>query len=114
MKALVITLDDLNKYHIHGPLNSHEASKLTREAHLVILLCDAGIAKREKEDYNRFLECVSNSKLRVRKELQVKTMEYVTGTIFSHLVSIQDVPETTIMFFDGRREVDEVKFTEEV
>lgn len=114
MKALVITLDEFNKYHVHGPLTSQEASRLTREAHLVILLCDSMTAKREREDYNQFLECVSNSKLRVRKEAQIKTMEYVTGTIFSHIVSIQDVPETTIIYFDGRKEVNEIKPTEEV
>jgi len=105
MKGLIITTDELGKYHIHGPLTAQEAAKLTREAHLVILLCDLQVTKENKEDFKLFHECVANSKLRCRPEKQVKTMEYLIGTELSKLVSIQDVVEPTIVFFDERKEV---------
>jgi hypothetical protein len=115
MKGLIITTDELGKYHIHGPLSGEEAAKMTREACLVILLCDLQTTKDKKDQYNLFLECVANSKLRCRPEKQIKTMEYVIGTELSKLVSIQDFVESTIVFFDERKSVvDEIKQIEEV
>lgn len=105
MKGLVITADELGKYHIHGPLMADEASRLTREASLVILLCDLQTTKEEKDQYSLFLECVANSKLRCRPEKQIKTMEYIIGTELSKIVSIQDFVESTIVFFDERKDV---------
>lgn len=105
MKGLVITVDDLGKYHIHGPLTAEEASKFTREACLVLLLCDLQTTKEEQDQYKLFLECVANSKLRCRPEKQIKTMEYIIGTELSKIVSIQDFVESTIVFFDERKEI---------
>lgn len=107
MKALLVTIDTLGKYHIHGPLTSDEALSITREGIMVILLCDYKTSKspQYKDDYTKFLECVSSSKLRCRKEHQIRTMEYFIGTELSYLVGMDAMPEPTIIFFDAMREI---------
>lgn len=107
MKALLVTIDSLGKYHIHGPLTSDEALSITKEAILVILLCDYKTSKspQNKEDYSKFLDCVSSSKLRCRKEHQIRTMEYFIGTEINYLVGMDAIPEPTIIFFDAMREI---------
>lgn len=107
MKALLVTIDEFGKYHIHGPLTSDEALSITREGILVMLLCDYKTSKspQNKDHYTKFLECVSSSKLRCRKEHQIRTMEYFIGTELNYLVGVDGMPEPTIVSFDAMREI---------
>lgn len=98
MHALIITLDTsknplLPEYKISGPFTGPEAAAFTKEAYLVILLCDSTTAKRNKDEYALFLSCVSSSPLKCRKEWQIKTMEYLIGTTLSEMVSVSAFPE---------------------
>lgn len=97
MNVLVITVDKQNpllpKYIINGPMTVDEAVALTREASLVIILADSAIVKANQGQVERLYSCVSNSPLACRKEKQVKTMEYVIGSLLSEIVSINNFPE---------------------
>lgn len=97
MNVLVITTDKAlsPKYTIHGPMSVEEAIALTREASLVIALVDSMTAKANQGQIERLYSCVANSPLACRKEKQVKTMEYVVGSLLSELVSINSFPEPT-------------------
>lgn len=102
MKGLVITLDKTNPllpvYQIKI-VDSNEAREYTREAYMVIALCDSRTLKQSRPEYDKFLDCVSNSPLKCRKELQVKSLEYVLGTHLSELVSIESFPEPSRIKF---------------
>lgn len=100
MKALIITFNGDN-YVVNGPLSAEEASVLTREAYLVILLADSKTAKEDK-DYNVFLECVANSPLYCRAERQIKTMEYIIGMSLSSFVKSSDFELPTKVVFDEK------------
>ncbi len=96
MKGLVITLDKTNPLlpvYQAKIVDSSEAPSYTREAYMVIALCDSHSLKQDRVSHSRFLECVANSPLKCRKELQVKSLEYVLGTHLSELVSIESFPE---------------------
>lgn len=97
MNVLVITVDKQNpllpKYIVNGPMSVDDAVALTREASLVIVLADSAMAKANQGQIERLYSCVSNSPLACRKEKQVKTMEYVIGSLLSEIVSINSFPE---------------------
>lgn len=103
MKGLLIITDGpvhTPIYKVVGPITSQEAALYTNKAYMVILLCDSKTAKADKDSYSKFLSCVENSPLRCRKELQIKTMEYLIGTTLSEMVSIQSFPEPTRVVFE--------------
>lgn len=97
MNVLVITVDKQNpllpNYIINGPMSVDDAVALTREASLVIALVDSKTAKANQGQIERLYSCVSNSPLACRKEKQVKTMEYIIGSLLSEIVSINSFPE---------------------
>lgn len=99
MKVLVVTQENTNhlvpKYTITGPLTVDEAVAFTREAYLVLILADAKTAKSNQEQVTKLQECVANSPLHCRGEKQVKTMEYVLGTMLSSIVPVSAFPEPT-------------------
>jgi hypothetical protein len=104
MNALIVTVDNSTYfpvYKISGPMTGQEAANFTKEAYLVILLCDAKTARANKEEYDKFLTCVSNSPLRCKKETQIKSMEYLVGTTLSELVSIESFPEPVRIKFEN-------------
>lgn len=71
-----------------------EAVALTKEASLVIILADSAMAKANPET-EKLLSCVSNSPLHCRAEKQIKTMEYVIGSLLSEMVPVSSFPEPT-------------------
>ncbi len=97
MNVLVITQDNttplIPKYVVNGPMTIDEAVELTKEAALVIILTDSATAKANQRQVDRLHQCVANSPLACRKEKQVKTMEYVVGSLLSELVNINSFPE---------------------
>lgn len=104
MNALIVTVDNSTYfpiYKISRPMTGQEAANFTKEAYLVILLCDSKTAKSNKEEYERFLSCLTNSPLRCRKENQIKSMEYLLGTTLSELVSVESFPEPVRIKFEG-------------
>lgn len=100
MKALVVTYNG-NTYTTHGPLNVEEATSLTREAYLVILLCDLEAAKKD-EDYSKFQECVANSPLYCRAEKQIKTMEFIIGMSLSSIVKPSEFEAPTKVSYNEK------------